>query len=454
MSNDVGRQTATWNSRLGFILAATGSAVGLGNIWKFPYIAGENGGGAFVLVYLVCIALIGLPVMMAEVLVGRRSRQSPITAYETLSNQAGVGVIWHKIGWLGVLAGFLVLSFYVVIAGWALAYVFEVARGVFVDASAEQVGQHFGQFIANPWIVGFWGTLLLWTALGVQSLGVNHGIERAVEVLMPGMLILLLILVGYAYVEGDFARGVSFLFEPDFSKLTADGVLIALGHAFFTLSLASGVMVIFGAYLPAGVSIGGTSIIVAIADTLIALIAGMAIFPIVFAHGLEPSSGPGLIFTTLPIAFGEMAFGTLIGTLFFTMLVFAAFTSAISLVEAFVAWIIERFGSSRRKAIVTVGMAVWLLSFGTVFSFNIWSDPIIFGKNFFDALDYLTANVMLPLGGLLVTLFVGWRIKPAVTTEELAMPEHSVRFQLWLWIVRIVAPLAILLVFLRAIEAI
>ncbi|GJM07868.1 MAG: transporter [Lysobacteraceae bacterium] len=439
-----------WKSRMGFILAATGSAIGLGNVWKFPYIAGENGGGAFVLVYLLCIAAIGLPIMMAEVLLGRRTRQSPMRAYATLAKQAGASRFWAPVGVIGATASFLVMTFYAVVAGWTLAYVFEVGRGAFAGATAQQVGEHFGHFVSNPWVLAFWTTLLMWSALAVQSLGVNKGIERAVRIMMPGMLVMILGLVGYAAVEGEFAQATTFLFQPDFSKLSANGVLIALGHAFFTLGVAGGIMLIFGAYLPEGVSIARTAVAVAVADTLIALLAGMAIFPLVFANGLEPSSGPGLIFTTLPIAFGSMPLGTLIGTLFFVMLSMAAFTTLVSIVEAYVAWLVER-GWGRRKATFSVGLVAWILSFGTVFSFNVWSEPNIFGMTFFDAVDHLATNIMLPLSAILITIFVGWVLKPAITTDELAMREDAISYKAWLWSIRVIAPVAIIVVFLHAI---
>ena len=298
-----------WSSRWAFILAAVGSAVGLGNIWKFPYITGENGGGAFVLVYLVCVAVIGIPIMMTEVMMGRRGRSTPINTMRRLAVEAGAHNGWKLIGWSGMLAGFLILSFYSVIAGWALSYVLATVSGTFSGASAEAVGAHFGDLLASPGSLLFWHTLFVVMTMVIVARGVEHGLEKAVRFLIPTLFLLLLVLVGYSMSMGEFQRGVEFLFKPDFSKITQDGVLTAMGHAFFTLSLGMGAIMIYGAYLPEKASIAKTSITIAAADTIVALLAGLAIFPIVFSNGLEPGAGPGLIFQTLPIAFGHMPCG-------------------------------------------------------------------------------------------------------------------------------------------------
>lgn len=439
-----------WSSRLAFVLAATGSAVGLGNIWKFPYITGENGGGAFVFVYLICILIIGIPVMMGEILIGRRGRQNPASAIASLAEESGAPTAWSIMGLVGILSSFLILTFYVVVAGWSFAYIFITAGGAFKDASTEVVGEEFGQFL------GSWKTLLTWSTVVVALCmftvagGVRKGIERAVTTLMPGMLVILLILVGYALSTDAFSDGLRFLFAPDFSKLTADGVLIALGHAFFTLSLASGVMIAYGAYLPSDASIFRTTLAVAAADTAIALLAGLAIFPIVFQYELTPSEGPGLIFTTLPIAFGKMPYGTFFGTLFFLMLSLAAFTSAISLLEPTTALLMERLSIGRVRAVVGSGVVLWVLSLASVFSFNLWSDVTFFRGTMFDNIDYVTANIMLPLGGLLVAVFTAWIMKPADTQDELGMDGSRV-YPLWQFVMRFVAPVAIIAVFLNAI---
>ncbi|MDT4833674.1 Sodium:neurotransmitter symporter family protein [compost metagenome] len=277
----------------------------------------------------------------------------------------------------------------------------------------------------------------------------RDGLERALRFMMPGLFLILLVMVGYAATTGHFMRAVEFLFAPDFSKLTGQGVLMALGHAFFTLSLASGAMMAYGSYLPAGTSIVRTSLLVALADTAVALLAGLAIFPLVFANGLEPGAGPGLIFVTLPIAFGQMPLGALVGGLFFVMLALAALTSTISLIEPAIAWLGERFGMGRVKAVLLSGAAVWLLSLGSVLSFNAWSEVTLFGKTFFDGLDFLTSNLMMPLGGLFTVLFTGWVMQRALAAQALGL-EQSGGFGLWWLAIRWITPLAILLMFLHS----
>jgi len=440
-----------WSNRWIFILAATGSAVGLGNIWKFPYITGENGGGAFVLVYLLCIAAIGLPIMMAEVLLGRRGRQSPINTMKELASEEGRSPAWSLLGWSGVLAGFLILSYYSVIAGWALAYVLNSASGTFTGAPAADITAVFSELVANPGELIFWHSLFMLMTMLVVARGVKKGLEVAIRFLMPALFVLLLIMVGYAINTGEFTRGLSFLFTPDFSGITGEGVLIAMGHAFFTLSLGMGAIMIYGSYMPHRASIAKTSILVALADTVVALLAGMAIFPIVFANGLEPGAGPGLIFQTLPIAFGNMPGGSFFGTVFFVLLVFAAWSSAISLIEPAVAWLVENKGWTRIKASILCGFMTWFVGLGTVFSFNEWAELTLWGKTFFDLLDFLTSNIMLPLGGLFIAIFAAWVMKASSTADELALTENSVSYIMWRFLVRFVTPVAVVIVFLNAI---
>jgi NSS family neurotransmitter:Na+ symporter len=448
-----------WSGRLAFILAATGSAVGLGNIWKFPYITGENGGGAFVMVYLLCIAVIGLPIMMAEVLIGRRGRQSPINTMRDLAAEAGAGGYWKWLGWAGVLAGFLILSYYSVIAGWALAYVFRAAAGLFTGLTADGVQSIFHDLIGQPERLMAWHTLFMVMTMIIVARGVRSGLEKAVRFLMPALLVLMLVLMGYAWNSGFFEQGIDFLFRPDFSKITPDAVLTAMGHAFFTLSLGMGAIMVYGSYLPDRISIARASVTISIADTAVALLAGMVIFPIVFANSLDPGAGPGLIFQTLPIAFGHMPYGAFFGMLFFILLVFAAWTSAISLIEPAVAWLVENRGHSRVNASVVAGITTWLFGLLTVFSFNIWSDfkPLAVGtfadKTLFDLLDYLTANIMLPLGGLLIAIFAGWKMSRAATVDELKMGDRFF-YPLWRFLVRYITPIAVIIVFLNAIGVI
>ncbi len=441
-----------WSTRTAFILAATGSAVGLGNIWKFPYITGENGGGAFVLVYLLCIAAIGVPIMMAEVMLGRRGRQSPINTMATLAAEEGRPAVWSLLGWFGVVAGFLILSYYSVIAGWALSYVFRAASGMFQGATADGISSIFTSLVTDPEKLLAWHTLFMVATMIIVARGVKHGLEKAVSYLMPSLFVLLIILLFYSMSTGYFAQGVEFLFKPDFSKLTSESILTAMGHAFFTLSLGMGAIMVYGSYLPKDTSISKASMLIAGADTMVALMAGLVIFPIVFANSLEPGAGPGLIFQTLPIAFGQMDAGVLIGTLFFVLLVFAAWSSSISLIEPAVAWLVENRGMNRIYASVFIGIVTWFIGIGTLLSFNLWSEKRLFGLNFFELLDYLTANIMLPLGGLFIAIFAGWLMRVESSKSELRTSESG--YNIWLVLVRVVAPVAVMLVFLNVVGVI
>lgn len=443
-----------WSSRLVFVLAAAGSAVGLGNIWKFPYITGENGGGAFVLVYLLCIALIGIPIMMAEILLGRRGRRSPINTMSLLASESGVSSAWSMLGWVGVLAGILIMSFYSVIAGWAVSYTFEAATGGFTGLTGDTAGAKLGGLLGNPLQLIMWHTIFSVMVAVVVARGVQSGLEKAVRILMPLLFALLLILLGYAIASGYFAQGLNFLFAPDFSKLTSEGVLTALGHAFFTLSLGMGAIMVYGSYMPGNVSIAKTTFMIAILDTVVALVAGMAIFPLVFANGLEAGAGPGLVFVTLPIAFGEMFGGALFGTLFFILLVFAAWTSAISLIEPATAYLVENRGMQRSAAAYAITTVCWLLGMLSVMAFSgIWTFSFTFAgaektDGLFDVLDILTSTFMLPLGGLAIAIFVGWIMKKSEVQDELQM--QGVGFSLWYQLVRWVSPLLLGLLFIKS----
>jgi NSS family neurotransmitter:Na+ symporter len=445
-----------WSSRAVFILAATGSAVGLGNIWKFPYITGENGGGTFVLVYLLCIAIIGIPIMMAEIMLGRRGKQSPVNTMVALAKEEHRSPVWVWLGWMGVLAGFLILSYYSVIAGWAMSYVFRTAGGMFIGVTADGVNSIFTDLVSDPERLLAWHTIFMVITMLVVARGVKHGIERAVTYLMPLLFALLVVVVIYSMTTGYFMEGIKFLFSP--GPIDGKGILIAMGHAFFTLSLGMGAIMVYGSYLSDEHSIVQASILIALADTAVALLAGMAIFPIVFANGLEPGAGPGLIFQTLPIAFGHMQGGTLVGVVFFSLLVFAAWTSAISLIEPAVAYMVENKGYNRIYSAVWIGLATWFVGLGTVLSFNLWKErtltiPFLFENfTFFDTLDYLTANIMLPLGGLFIAIFAAWVMREKSTREELAT--YPMIYKIWYFLVRYITPVAVIIVFLKAVSAI
>lgn len=449
-----------WTSKFAFILAATGSAVGLGNIWRFPYVVGESGGGAFVLVYALCVLLLGLPVMMAEVMLGRKGRRNPIQTMEVLALEEGRTRLWRWLGVMCIGTGFLILSYYSVIGGWTLAYVFRTAGGLFTGTDAETVKSVFKMLTTDAERLIAWHTLFMVITVAVVSRGVQAGLEKAVRYLMPGLFLILLLLVLYATTTGYFTVGLEFLFVPDFGKLTGDSLLSAMGMAFFSLSIGMGAIMMYGAYLPKESSIMQTTVLVAVSDLSVALIAGIAIFPIVFAYGLEPSSGAGLVFQTLPLAFGKMHMGALIGTLFFLLLVFAAVTSAISLLEPPVAWLVEKWRFQRQQAVLLCGFAVWLVGLGTVFSFSIWVGyewtlALDFGKvkyvlfedkSFFDIIDFLTAQVMLPLCGLLITVFAGYAINREACKREIAL--HEILFRVWHITLRYIAPMGVFVVML------
>ena len=438
-----------WSSRMAFVLAVTGSAVGLGNIWKFPYIAGENGGGAFVLVYLLCVFLIGLPVMMSEILIGRRGRRNPVATMALLGEEEGHSRRWRWVGGLGILAGILILSYYSVIAGWTLAYVQKSIFGVFTGATAAEVGSVFENFTGNWQAVGIAHTLFMGFTTLVVARGVERGLEQAVKFMVPSLLLLMLALLGYSISSGSFSLGVAFLFTPDFSALTWEGVLAAMGQAFFTLSLGMGAVMAYGAYLPKETSITAASIAVVIADTVIAILAALVIFSLVFANNLDPAEGPGLVFVTLPLAFGQMAGGVVFATIFFVLLAFAAWTSALGLMESAVAYLVEHFYRTRTQAALMIGGLIWTIGLGTVLSFNVLTDFEFLKGTIYNNVDYLTSNIMLPLSGLLITVFAAWVMCRNSTSDELG--GRGTTFKVWHFLARYVAPAAIIVIFLRAV---
>jgi NSS family neurotransmitter:Na+ symporter len=439
-----------WSSRLMFILAAAGSAVGLGNIWRFPYVAGENGGGAFVLVYIGCIFLIGVPIMASEILMGRAGRQSPINAMRDLVSHSNANPLWQVIGWMGALAGFMILSFYSVIAGWAISYIFQMGAGDFSGSDAAHANEAFGALTGDPVTVVSLHTLFMMMTIGIAARGVGAGLETTVKILMPALFFLLIVLVIYSGVtSGRFVEGLQFLFSFNVDKLTWNGVLIAMGQAFFTLSLGMGAIMAYGAYMPKDVSVLGTATMIALLDTGVALMSGMVIFPLVFANGLESSAGPGLMFVTLPLAFGHMTGGAFFGAIFFLLVTFAAITSSISLVEPAIAWLIERLKASRVKAALLVGGLAWLFGLGSAFSFNIWSDLHFVGDmTFFDLMDFTSNNILLPLGGVFIALFAGWAIDQEITRDQLAVSPRV--FATWRFVTRFIAPAAVFMVFVLA----
>ena len=439
----------TWSSGLTFILAAVGAAVGLGNIWKFPYVAGVSGGGAFVLVYIACVIFVAIPILIGELLIGRCGSGSPPLAMRKVAEASGRSAKWSIVGFMGMIVGYLIATYYSVIAGWTLIYIYKAANS-FDGATALTVAQQFEDLKADPGTMAIWHTVFMGLALFIVGRGLRNGIERVVKLLMPALFVMLVVMIGYAAIAGDFAAGLNFLFSVDFSKITGAVVLNAIGQAFFSISVAMGLMMVYGAYVPRNVSLTRSAIIIASADTVIALLAGLMIFPIVFANGLDPAEGPGLIFKTLPTAFVGMPGGAVFGALFFLLLAFAAITSIIAILEPIIAYAEDRWHMKRTMACGVFGLLGWALGIASVLSFNAWQDvtPLAMfgafdGKTIYDLIDYFTANIMMPVGAILIALFVGWRMKPEMIEGDLSF-SHPLLFKTWLWIMRVVAPIAIL----------
>ena len=439
------QEHAQWSSSFGFVLAAVGSAVGLGNIWKFPYMVGESGGSAFVIAYLFCIALVGFPILVAEWLIGRRGQKNPVNTFADVAASQGKSRSWGIVGASGILGGFLILSFYSVIGGWSLNYITKIASGEFAGQNGDAVGATFDAMLASAGTLTIWHTVFMALTAIIVGMGVASGIEKTAKVLMPLLGLILFVIVGYNVMNGGFGEAVAYLFAPDLSKLTADVMLAALGHAFFTLSIGMGIMIAYGSYLGREVNLLKTARTVVILDTVIALAAGLAIFPIIFSNGLDPASGPGLIFVSLPIAFGSMGAGTIIGTLFFLLITFAAITSSISLLEPTVEFLEERTSMSRTVSTIVASIVIWLLGIAALLSFNLWADFTIMGNGVFDALDKLTSKFILPLTGLAAIIFLGWQMDQRSVQQELGLSNGT--WTLWQIISKFVAPIAVVIVF-------
>lgn len=440
-----------WKSKFGFILAATGAAVGLGNIWKFPYMAGDNGGSAFVLIYLICVAIIGIPLMLAEMLIGRRGQSNPVNSLNKLAREAHKSIYWELVGWLGAFTLVLVLSFYSVVAGWSLAYIFRAWMGAFNNLSDTAITSMWQQFLANPWQLMLWHAIFMIMTMAVVERGVQSGLERASKILMPALFLILIVLDVYAYFNGDFRSGFDFLFAFKLAKISPSVILSAMGHAFFTLAIGAGCMLVYGSYLTKSTHLGGAVITIVVLDVLVAILAGLAIFPIVFAHHLTPQGGPGLMFEVLPIAFSKMLGGQFFGSLFFILLLFAAWTSSISIAEPLVILLTERHGLTRLNASIIVGLLCWILGLASLLSFNRWQDLKIFQQwTVFGAITDLATNILLPLGGLGYALFAGWVMPRKATKEELKL--NPILYKIWLYLVRYIAPIAIIFIIINTLS--
>lgn len=434
--------------RLGFILAAAGSAVGLGNIWKFPYMTGENGGGAFVLVYLLTITFIGLSLFLAETIMGRLSRGDTVSAFENLSTRAGH--LWKFAGFI-IFTGVIILAFYTVVIGWIIKYI--VLSFGALPSSVQDAGGLFGSMVTtdtNGQI--FYFTLAFAITFWIVSRGIKAGIEKMNVVLMPLLIIILLVLLAYAMSLDGFGQAFSFLFMPDFSKLHSSSILAAVGHAFFTLSLGMGSIMTYGASLPEKENIVSSSMMVAFIDTAIALVAGMVIFTFIFHFGAQPAQGPGLVFVSLPALLSSLGvIGNAIAVSFFIALAFAGITSAISIVEPVVMYMMNRFGFSRQKSLFLLGCVTYIMGLLALIS-NIETLKhfvTFFGKGFFDILDFMSSSIMLPLGGMMIAIFVGFFIDKN-RLETLLLPFMRKRvFAIWYFSIRFITPLGVLSVMIN-----
>ncbi len=434
-----------WGSRIGFILAAAGSAVGLGNIWRFPYITGKYGGAAFVLVYLAIIFVLGFSVMLAEMAIGRKAQLNAVGSFQKLRGGA-----WPIVGWMGVLAGFMILSFYAVIGGWTIKYFIWSFTGLMGDAAAGKAGEVFGGFVTNtPQVIIYQAIFMLMTIWVVYK-GIGEGIEKYCKILMPSLFVILLILIARSVTLEGAGKGLEFYLKPDFSKITGESFAAALGQAFFSLSLGMGCMITYGSYVDKQTTLPSAAIQVCIIDTSVAILAGLAIFPAVFAFGVDAGAGPGLTFVTLPSVFAKMPGGPVWSALFFLLLFIAALTSAISLLEVVAAYVIDK-GWTRSKAAWVMGFLIFAL--GVPSAMSLAGAPKIAGKDFLDAMDFLSSNVLLPLGGVFIALFVGWFWTADARKEVTNEGTHPFGImELWIWVCRVVAPLGILYIFITGLK--
>ncbi len=435
-----------WSSRWGFLLAAVGFAVGMGNIWRFPYQLGENGGSAFLILYLACALGIGLPLLITEITIGRRGKASASQSVVNVAAESSRSARWGLIGNLGIFCAFVILSYYTVLSGWTLDYFVKAATGAFEGADADATGAMFAGLLANPWVLMFWNTVVHVLIILVIREGVQSGIERAVKILMPALFGAIVIMVLYGIVAGDMVTTLRFLLEPDFSKISFGTLMDAIGQAFFSIGIGMGSLIVFGAYMPKDFSIPRSATAVILMDTGVAVLAGFAIFPLVFQYGLNPDGGPGLIFQTLPLAFGQMPGGQLFGAIFFVLLITAALSSCIGLAEGVVNWVDEHLDIPRKRGVLYVTGAAWILGIASILGFSVWKDvrllefiPSYRGLDIFDTFDTLAANNLLLIGGSLAAIFFGWMVPKALKLDEIGVRDGPF-FMFWRVMIRFVIP--------------
>ena len=435
-----------WSSRLGFLLATVGFAVGMGNIWRFPYQLGENGGSAFLIVYLACALAIGLPLLITELSIGRRGRASASQSVINVAQESGRGKGWGFIGDLGIFCAFVILSYYTVLSGWTVDYLVKAATGTFDGVDANVTGEMFSALLANPWLLMFWNTIIHLMIIVVIRNGVQSGIERAMKILMPMLFTAMIIMMLYGVFAGDMVQTLRFLLEPDFSKISCGSLMAAIGQAFFSIGIGMGGLIVFGSYMPKDFSIPRSSVAVIFMDTGVAVLAGFAIFPLVFQYGLNPGGGPGLIFQTLPLAFGQMPGGQIFGSIFFVLLISAALSSCLGLAEGVTNWLDEHMNVPRARGVLYVTGAAWVLGIASILGFSVWKDvrllefiPSYRGLDIFDTLDTLAANNLLLIGGSLSAIFFGWMVPKALKLDEMGVND-SLFFAFWRFMIRFVIP--------------
>jgi NSS family neurotransmitter:Na+ symporter len=443
----------TWSSNYLFLMASIGSTVGLSNIWRFTYLAGENGGGAFVLIYLLSLVIMGVPILAAEMMLGKRGGKSMVGTLEVLHHKDRLHASWKYFGWVAMITVFLILSFYCVIAGWTLDYTITSLAGSLDHLNNETASAFYQHLLDNPYRMMIGQGVFVIATVWIVAKGIKDGLEKSISWMMPTLFVILLLLVVYGMVYGKFIETLSFLFTPDFSKITPGVVLAAFGQAFFSLGIGVGVMLTYGAYMPPHTNILKSAAIIAFSDGFASMLAGLAIFPIVFQYGLSPAEGPGLIFVTLPITFGEIPGGGWIGSFFFLLLFFAALTSSISLLESIISHLEETLRASRMKITVVSGLILWVIGLASVFSFNYLADftPLDFiqplqGKTIFGLLDYFGSNLLMPVGGILIAILAGWVLSKEVVFSEMNL-SHEWQFIAWRFLVRFLAPLTVLALF-------
>lgn len=443
---------ANFGSKLGVILASAGSAVGLGNIWRFPYETGENGGAAFIIIYLGCVLLMGIPIMVAEFLIGRRSRSNTAGAYQRLAP----GTPWKWVGRMGVLAGFLILSYYTVVAGWTLEFIYEAATNSFAGKSAEGFIASFDSFVANPWRPLIWLIVFMLMTHYIIVKGVEKGIEKSAKIMMPALFILLIILAICSISLPGSSAGINFLFKPDFSQINSKTFLSAMGQAFFSLSLGMGCLCTYASYFKNDTPLPKVALNVATIDTLVAILAGIIIFPAAFSVGIKPDAGPSLLFITLPNVF-QQAFGSIpllaitLSIMFYVLLAVAALTSTISLHEVVTAYLHEEFNMTRKKAARIVTTSCIILGVFCSLSLGIGKEYTLFGMTLFDLFDYVTAKLMMPIGGFLIAIFTGWYLDKKIVWEEITNQGKlkPIVFKTLVFLLKYFSPIAILLIFIH-----